>query len=238
MFGKNEVAGKRTVADGFLVHSIFYTIQGEGPWAGKPTIFVRFAGCNLRCFFCDTDFTGGELFTPEGLAENLVDLATTTGCNHFVLTGGEPLLQPLPALLRLMPEACRFQIETAGTVWQSGLEDYLEPKRLIIVVSPKAPLVHPDIRAHAAAWKYIIRAGELNDTDGLPESSTQREGEYAGICRPPAGTPRSAIYVQPCDESGMRTPPEIDDNIKAAVAVALKYGYNLSMQIHKYAGVE
>ena len=49
MFGKNEIAKARSVEDGYLVHSMFHTLQGEGPFAGHPALFVRFAGCNLRC---------------------------------------------------------------------------------------------------------------------------------------------------------------------------------------------
>ena len=57
MFGGN-VARKQVLDDGqqLWVQEVFYTLQGEGPWTGHPSIFVRLAGCNLKCFWCDTDF--------------------------------------------------------------------------------------------------------------------------------------------------------------------------------------
>jgi organic radical activating enzyme len=235
MFGKNEVAKVRPAGDGLLVHSIFYTIQGEGPWAGLPAIFVRLAGCNLRCFWCDTDFAGGKVYSPTELAEAVYEIAFQSGCERVVLTGGEPMLQEavVPFFYRLsMPAAFQAQIETAGTCWPPGLE---ELPSVIIVCSPKTPRVLSAIRTRAKAWKYIIRAGEVSEEDGLPFASTQLPGMPALLERPPEIFPRSRVYVQACDEGDAEA---TQANLHAAAASAMKFGYRLSVQMHKLAGLE
>src|SRR5574344_1593020 len=71
MFGTNEVVGKRffkdAAPDQLFVTSIFYTLQGEGPFAGKPAVFVRLSKCQLSCSFCDTFFDDGEWLTFKEL---------------------------------------------------------------------------------------------------------------------------------------------------------------------------
>ena len=82
---KNEIA----------VSEIFYSIQGEGRYAGQPAIFLRLEGCNLRCVWCDTKYTLVPIhrFSANSVVEELKKLILATNCNHLVLTGGEPLIQ-------------------------------------------------------------------------------------------------------------------------------------------------
>lgn len=114
------------------VNDIFYSIQGEGFHAGTPARFVRLAGCNLRCPFCDTDHSAGYEIGEEALLERLARLP---GSRHVVITGGEPTLQLTPQLLEgLHAAGCYVQVETNGT---RALDGRL--LRLIdwITVSPK-----------------------------------------------------------------------------------------------------
>ena len=94
------------------INEIFYSIQGEGRYTGVPAVFVRFAGCNLRCPFCDTEFdTYTEMTEDEILAEVLRYPA-----NHVILTGGEPTLQLTTSLLQALSDHQRLaHIETNGT---------------------------------------------------------------------------------------------------------------------------
>lgn len=96
----------------YKVNEIFYTLQGEGFFTGVPAVFIRFAECNLRCDFCDTDFR-------ESLEMTLDDIAMTLAqypAKHIVLTGGEPSLQTDKELLDMLHgEGCYVQIETNGT---------------------------------------------------------------------------------------------------------------------------
>jgi len=234
--GTNLLASKREQTDSLLLHSVFYTIQGEGPWMGYPAVFVRLAGCNLACSWCDTEFDeGAREVEVDAFANTLIGLCRQNKCSKIVVTGGEPLLQAgLPNLIHQVStrEYIRFQIETAGTVWPTGLENMLP--FTVIVVSPKTPKVHPMIDQLASAWKYIIRVGKTASDDGLPVYATQRGGADVKIARPT--TMRGAqIFVQPCEED--------DEYINArntdeAVGVALKHGYRLSIQMHKIVGVD
>lgn len=233
MFGKNAVAKTRPLVAGFLVNEIFYTIQGEGPWAGKPAIFLRLTGCNLRCFFCDTDFERGQSYTLDGLAAHLSRMMVSSGCLNIVITGGEPMLQEIGALIMHQElRGAAFQIETAGTVWPHSMGEAMLASTVpvVIVCSPKTPIVHKMIQVHTRAWKYIIRHGQTDTGDGLPTRSTQTPLEEARIYRGPVYN----TWVQPMDE-GDAAMNEL--NMRAAVASAMKFGYRLSIQTHKIAGV-
>lgn len=94
------------------VNEIFYSLQGEGEHTGKPAVFVRFAGCNLKCPFCDTDFTS----YTEMSEDEIVDAVRQYPSNIVILTGGEPTLQLTSSLLYKLCEAKRqVHIETNGT---------------------------------------------------------------------------------------------------------------------------
>lgn len=102
------------------IAEVFQSIQGEGEFCGTPSIFVRTTGCNLRCWFCDTPYTSWH---PEGSHQDwhtlLVELLKID-CQHVVLTGGEPLLQPqIVPLSQALTDAGRFiTVETAGTIFR------------------------------------------------------------------------------------------------------------------------
>jgi 7-carboxy-7-deazaguanine synthase len=116
MFGTNEIIGKKyfkdAPADSLFVTSMFFTLQGEGPYAGMPALFIRLAKCNLVCSFCDTFFDDGDWMTYDQIEGkmyaaindywNKQGKATPTWANNglnnypgvvLVMTGGEPLLQ-------------------------------------------------------------------------------------------------------------------------------------------------
>ncbi|MBD3409197.1 MAG: radical SAM protein, partial [Ignavibacteriales bacterium] len=116
------------------VAEIFYSIQGEGPYAGYPCVFVRLAGCDLRCRWCDTNhaWEGGEtLDFEEALA-----VVESYGCRFVELTGGEPLLQAgaLPFLERLDALGYRIAVETNGA---RAIDDV--PESATIVMDVKCP---------------------------------------------------------------------------------------------------
>lgn len=93
---------------------IFYSIQGEGPDAGYPCVFLRLSGCDLRCRWCDTtySFSQGKGYTLEEVLEEVGKYS----CERVEITGGEPLLQRLviPLMEQLLKQGKRVLLETGG----------------------------------------------------------------------------------------------------------------------------
>ncbi|HVS33361.1 MAG TPA: 7-carboxy-7-deazaguanine synthase QueE [Thermoanaerobaculia bacterium] len=98
------------------VTEIFFSIQGESTHAGRPCVFVRLTGCNLRCRWCDSEytFTGGEKVSIDEIVERV----KSYGCNLVEVTGGEPLAQSesLDLVKRLCDEGFEVLIETSGSI--------------------------------------------------------------------------------------------------------------------------
>lgn len=243
MFGKNEVASATKLlnpAGNLLVNSIFYTIQGEGPDAGLPAVFVRLAKCNMRCYFCDTEFETGKLWSASEVYDKIKDLIKDNMCKLVVLTGGEPMLQNLQPLARLLNmDGISVSIETAGTVFPDQNLQVVAARMNKTICSPKAPQVNNDLVPYVSAWKYIVACGQVSDNDGLPNVSTQMPGVPSYIYRPVKWM-QAPIYVQPMEEYA--GPGMIDHigsrrNAELAARICMTYGYRLSLQMHKLVGV-
>lgn len=248
MFGTNEKLGTTWDRVGIEVKRIFYTIQGEGPYAGHPAVFIRLAGCNLACSFCDTDFAGMDdgakgtwLWSPQLILDcvkNHTDVIMPGGehveriTRLVVLTGGEPFRQNILPLVRLLNEAdYHVQVETAGTLYplpepidpfDPKMDPFEDGEMAEIVCSPKTPRIHPRIRALDPTYKYIVSKSNISRDDGLP----------IGVARPDV---ESAVFVQPMD---VKDEKRNADNVKTAVNVAMRFGYRLSLQVHKIVGVD
>ncbi len=118
----------------FKVNEIFKSIQGESTYAGLPCTFIRLAGCNLRCTYCDTNYAfyhGKELSDDEIIAK-----IEEFGVNCIEFTGGEPLLQEeTPPLLKtLLDKGYKVLVETNGSICIGCLD-----KRLTIIMDIKTP---------------------------------------------------------------------------------------------------
>lgn len=214
------------------VHSVFHTIQGEGPLTGHPAIFVRLAGCNLQCPLCDTDYTSTrERVSPEALVKRV--RALHPGPRLVVITGGEPFRQDLTLfVLLLLDEEYQVQIETNGTLPPpAGLPGINQD--VWLVCSPKTGKVHRETALRANAWKYVVRAGCVAD-DGLPVTALDHSA-HPRVQRPPKDFPVGAIYIQPADEQDVGRNGR---NLDAAVKSCMKHGYTLQLQIHKILGME
>lgn len=244
MRGTNKQSKQDLLATHFKVKEIFATIQGEGPHTGRPAVFVRFAGCNLRCSFCDTQFDGP--YRPLVLAkltDEILDLCDRhDDIQLVVFTGGEPLLQPVVEVAEhLIEYGKHVQIETAGTVWLDGLDTFKRDD-LSIVVSPKTPNVHDKfLNKHTpvVAWKYIVTAGEA-DGDGYPKCAPQgpldeRRQPMQPIARPPSWMPSERVLFQPCD---VMDKSQFQRNKQAAVELAFIHRGRVSLQVHKILGLK
>ena len=105
------------------IAEIFHSIQGEGLLAGVPSIFIRTAGCNLRCDWCDTPYASWKPEGPEMSVSEILKRISEWNCNHIVLTGGEPIIAPdLPELATVLKKQKKhITIETAGTIPPKGI---------------------------------------------------------------------------------------------------------------------
>jgi 7-carboxy-7-deazaguanine synthase (Cx14CxxC type) len=207
----------------YAVKEIYYTLQGEGANAGRPAVFLRFAGCNLWtgreqdrqnaiCKFCDTQFVGTD--GPGGGsfadAESLADVITRTWQGEATLklvvcTGGEPLLQ-LDAPLIAALHRCRFSvaIETNGTKPVPPGVDW-------VCVSPKADAELIVKKGDELKLVYPQEGGDPDRYDDLAFTH---------------------FLLQPMDG------PDRDWNTKLAMAYCLAHPrWRLSLQTHKYLGI-
>ena len=176
MFGTNVIAGKKffrdAPKDSLFVTSMFFTLQGEGPYAGMPALFVRLAKCNLTCSFCDTFFDDGDWLTFNEITdkayniitdywlskgENIPEWAVTTGSKTFsnivlVMTGGEPLLQdnitPFMSVMTTYFKA--VQVES------NGIPDTVVPEGVTLVCSPKCAEKNGKATKYFAPSKTIL----------------------------------------------------------------------------------
>lgn len=253
---------KNLAKDQLLVTSIWYTLQGEGPFAGHPAVFVRLAGCNrgrktdMGCSFCDTafHFAQGRVYTfaqlNAAMHETLLDVSKAKP-PMVVVTGGEPMMQANLAAF------CHFlkyqgwpavQIESNGDRVLPGLPDR---DFLTLVVSPKASKVNrpaggvvyeykepnPAVFDRADCFKFLVET-EAGSPYGEPPL-------WAAI----SGRP---VYVSPITHYARAAQPgEVANawnhrlvdvprtraNYTYAAAMAMRYGYRLSMQSHLFYGV-
>lgn len=219
------------------LHSHFPTIQGEGPFCGERALFFRLHGCNLRCPGCDTDYTSTEAFVQPAFFPNTArELGWQPG-SLVVITGGEPFRQNIvPAVNALVEAGYRVQIETNGVLFLEGLPwdavgTPVFEQQLTIVCSPKTNKIHPRIYELADAFKYVLRAGQVDETDGLPTLALLHKAAPR-VARP---RPGALIYVQPMDEDD---PAANALNLDAAIRSTMAHGHRLQIQIHKICNLE
>ena len=190
----------------------FYTIQGEGFHQGRAAYFIRLGGCDVGCVWCDVkeswDAGKHSLITVEKLVENVQH----TPAKLVVITGGEPLMHDLDFLTQQLQQAgFETNIETSGSSPLSGSWNWicLSPKKF------KAPL--PEVVPFASELKIII----FNKTD------FKWAEEYAAQV-----APACKLYLQPEWTKSAEMMPLIVNYIMANPQ------WELSLQIHKYIGVE
>lgn len=142
------------------VSETFVSVQGEGKLTGVPSWFLRLAGCNLRCRWCDTPYASWNPESTRRTVGDLVREAAATGLRHAVLTGGEPMIFPqlVPLTRALHAAGMHLTIETAGTVTLPGVQCHL------FSVSPKLANSTPtgDPRDPTGAWAARHERRRLN----------------------------------------------------------------------------
>lgn len=191
-----------------LINELFYSLQGEGYHTGRPAVFIRFSGCNLRCPFCDTQHQSGR----EMSEAEIVAAASAFPARFAVLTGGEPSLFVTERLVEKLHEAGFFvAVETNGTHALPASIDW-------VTLSPK------DAFTGAAGRLQLNCCNELkvvftDAADFTPYENIRAEHRF----------------VQPCDTGDDERNSLI---LKAATAYCLAHPtWRLSLQTHKIIGV-
>lgn len=207
----------------YSVKEMFLTVQGEGGQAGRPAVFLRFAGCNLWsglerdresavCRFCDTDFVGtdgqngGKFKTAHDLAARVARFWPGGGKPLVVCTGGEPLLQLDEDLVgALHGEGFEIAVETNGTLEAPEGIDW-------ICVSPKSTAPLKQTSGHELKLVYP-------QADAPPDAFEHLDFD--------------TFRLQPMDG------PDQQANARAAFEYCLKHPkWHLSLQTHKWIGVD
>ena len=198
------------------INEIFYSLQGEGHYTGTPAVFVRFAGCNLRCWFCDTNFETGQEMSEDEIVGAVLKYPT----RYVVITGGEPTLQLTASLCdKLHAHGCYLMMETNGTrpLSEGCQVDWVtcSPK-LSDIINGKRKLVPLRI-GHIDELKVVFEDSESQDIALYEQISAN---EYR---------------LQPCDTQDPQRNQEIIDK---TISYILQHPqWKLSLQTHKILGV-
>ena len=192
------------------VNEIFNSFQGEGIYTGVPATFLRLAGCNLNCDFCDTNFKQYDELSVNMVKNILIENMEKHKTNIVVITGGEPLLQ-YDEVKQLIDELkCKVQIETNGTIIKI-------PLNATYMISPKTDIEKIFLfykNYDKAYFKFIIQ----NEKD-LQQLNKLLQ-DYDEI-----------VWLQP-EYSKAQKITELILNTD------LNFNYRISGQLHKYLGVE
>lgn len=186
----------------------FYTLQGEGAYSGQAAYFIRLAGCDVGCVWCDVKESWDHALHPIKTIDEIVEGALATSCRLCVITGGEPLLYTLDKLTDTLHEAgFKVNIETSASSPMSGSWDWIciSPKKF------KAPL--PENLSLAHELKIIV----------FNKSDFEWAEKYASMMNPDC-----KLYLQPEWDKSAEITPLIIDYIKENPQ------WQLSLQTHKF----
>ena len=196
----------------FRVNEIFYSLQGEGRNTGRAAVFIRFAGCNLHCPFCDTEF---DRYT-EMSGQEIVDAALAYPSRFVVLTGGEPTLQADEAFVDLLHRhGCEVAMESNGTRPAPTNIDWL-------TVSPKG--------SFSRTWDAGCGERMPDEIKIVFEEDTP--DRLSSFKQPPS----TLLFLQPCDTGDK----ERNDRILHLCIDYIKEHpeWRLSLQTHKLTGIQ
>lgn len=192
----------------FEINEQFFSIQGEGHWAGTPAWFIRLQGCRVGCHWCDSKSTWPNQGNQFALAD--IVRGIPYDARHVVITGGEPFEQDIRRLQwALYQEGRQVQVET------SGCYDVYGPDW--ITVSPKffKPLSKQALRRANEIKQVVASADDIYrlQTDVLPHIN-----QFV------------PVFLQPVS-NGSRA-------LKLCIDACKKHGYKLSIQTHKFLGIK
>jgi 7-carboxy-7-deazaguanine synthase len=211
------------------VSELFTSLQGEGPSAGEPATFLRLAGCNLRCTWCDTEyswnwerFSKHEQVTTRSIDALALELA---GAPRLIITGGEPLLQQaaLATLLQRLPRGLYVEVETNGTVVPSAallsrVNQWNVSPKLANAGEPEARRLNEQaltaLKGGQSAWLKFVIEGE-QDLEEITALLNRLSWPRERVCfqaqaRDRESLERAAPWVAAlCQQGGYRYSPRL-----------------------------
>ncbi len=213
------------------ISEVFESTQGEGPWAGTRSLFIRTSGCNLRCSFCDTPYTSWK---PEGTARSVEELVREVALSpapDVVVTGGEPLLVPtLPTLIEYSRRlGKRVTVETAGTVDLDFSCD-------LVAISPKLANSTPTgtswaSRHEAARFRPDVIRSLLQKSPGILKFVIDQPGDINEVLTTLSNirdVSNSLVWLMP----QARTRDQLRDKTEWLRELARSHGFNFSSRLH------
>jgi len=233
---KIETAHKSAEQTPYKINEFFETIQGEGSFTGQPSIFIRLQGCPVGCSWCDTKHTWDiELSeqvnaktmmtkkqeTPQWAnltALQLLELVKKEGyqAKHIVITGGEPCMVDLTPLCdEFEQQGYSTQIETSGTF------EIKTTKKCWVTVSPKINM--------RGGYKILDSAMQRANEIKHPIATEQHVDDLKMLLIQHQIN-NTAIYIQPISQKKRAT--------ELAIATCIANNWRLSVQVHKYLGIE
>ena len=197
------------------INEIFQGIQGEGSTIGRPALFIRLAGCNLSCDFCDSKYAMEEK-GQNWSVDKVVSLIKDSPQKRVIFTGGEPMLQ-VDEIDEIITRLYfnKFEIETNGTIMNNSIVS----KYLQFNISPKKGHINFDIladylRTEDSIFKFVIeKAEDIKYWQNMVIDSIN--------------IPKDRVYLMP---EGIDKENMIDKS-KNLAKECLKYGYNLSPRL-------
>jgi organic radical activating enzyme len=193
------------------VMEMFYTIQGEGRHSGRAAFFIRLAGCDVGCVWCDVKESWEAGQHPLVPIDTLVQEAVASNCGFVVITGGEPAMYDISSLTaKLKQHHFEIAIETSGTYPLNGHVDWycFSPKKF------KAPVD----QAYVLADELKVVISHASDFDWALEHSTRVKTDCV-------------LYIQPEWSKQERFLPMVVDFIKSNPK------WKISLQTHKYMNI-
>lgn len=220
----------------YKINELFETIQGEGSFTGQPSIFLRLQGCPVGCSWCDTKHTWEINLSDEITTELMVNKPQESDswaalsiddvlavikdqgyqAKHVVITGGEPCMVDLtPLCLALEAHGFSCQVETSGTF------EILVSEKCWVTVSPKINM----------RGGYEVLTNALKRADEIKHPvATQHHVEELKSLLATHQVENTPVYLQPISQKTRAT--------ELAIKTCIENNWRLSIQVHKYIGIE
>jgi 7-carboxy-7-deazaguanine synthase len=201
------------------VNEIFYSIQGESSYAGRPCVFVRLTACDLRCSWCDTEYAFYE--GRKRALDDVLEEVDRFGCPLVEVTGGEPLLQEdvYPLMTALLERGHTVLLETGGHRSTARV-----PDPVVTILDVKCP---GSGEAHRNDWENLARLRPQDEVKFVIKDRADYEYARDVIARHGLGSRAGTVHLSPVH--GVLDPRTLSEWV-----LADKLPARVQLQIHKF----